>query len=163
MANVQHSTLSGASVHEDKLITTATTADAGKVTTPSSITNGVGTLRKLTPADVDQYEMIYQAELTDVSTADTEYLRTVAPVKQGTVYVVLKAGITVADDTVTVIIGGNATPVTITQAGSVAGSTFSANFSFGAAVAANSAITVTCSGASTGPAKALVLIYAKRS
>lgn len=42
-----HSAMSGSELHEDKLISTATIADAGKVTTPSGATDGEGELRKL--------------------------------------------------------------------------------------------------------------------
>ena len=40
-------------IHEAKQIASATTADAGKVITPSSSTNGVGTLRKLAVDELD--------------------------------------------------------------------------------------------------------------
>lgn len=39
-------------IHEAKQIASATTADAGKVITPSSSTNGVGTLRKITVGEI---------------------------------------------------------------------------------------------------------------
>ncbi len=42
-----HSAMVGSELHQDKLISTALTSDAGKVTTPSSVTPGVGVLRKL--------------------------------------------------------------------------------------------------------------------
>lgn len=42
-----HSAMTGSELHEDKLISTAVIADAGKVTTPSGATNGEGELRKL--------------------------------------------------------------------------------------------------------------------
>lgn len=48
-----HRTLTSADVHEPKWITSATTADAGKVITPSSSTSGISTLRKLTETDID--------------------------------------------------------------------------------------------------------------
>ena len=54
---VQHKSLPAGSLHEDKLIASATTADAGKVTTPSSSTKGVGVLRNLTLADLDTSEV----------------------------------------------------------------------------------------------------------
>jgi hypothetical protein len=49
----QHSTLADSEIHYCKHITTATTADKGKVITPSSTTNGISELRKLTETDMD--------------------------------------------------------------------------------------------------------------
>ncbi len=48
-----HSAMSGSELHQDRLISTATVADAGKVTTPSSLNDGEGVLRKLLAADLD--------------------------------------------------------------------------------------------------------------
>lgn len=48
-----HSTLSASEIHECKQIKSATTADAGKVITPSSTNNGEATLRKLSDVDMD--------------------------------------------------------------------------------------------------------------
>lgn len=48
-----HRTLASADVHEPKWITTATTADTGKVITPSSSTSGISELRKLTDRDLN--------------------------------------------------------------------------------------------------------------
>lgn len=48
-----HATITNsAEIHEAKQIVSATTSDAGKVITPSSVTNGVATLRKLAVADL---------------------------------------------------------------------------------------------------------------
>lgn len=52
MPDIQHASLGSADVHEPKHITLATTADAGKVITPSSTTNGISTLRKLNSTDI---------------------------------------------------------------------------------------------------------------
>lgn len=49
----QHSTLADAELHYCKHITTATTADSGKIITSSSTTNGISTYRKLTEADIN--------------------------------------------------------------------------------------------------------------
>lgn len=48
-----HSTLPDSELHECKNIASATTADAGKVNTPSSTSNGQATLRKLNETDFD--------------------------------------------------------------------------------------------------------------
>lgn len=48
-----HSTLPNSELHECKNIASATTADAGKVNTPSSTVSGQSTLRKLRETDFD--------------------------------------------------------------------------------------------------------------
>lgn len=48
----EHSTLQHSSVHEPKWITPSTTADSGKVITPSATTSGTSELRKLTESDI---------------------------------------------------------------------------------------------------------------
>jgi len=48
-----HKNLPSSECHEAKQIIDATTADAGKVITPSASTNGVAVLRRLTLDDVD--------------------------------------------------------------------------------------------------------------
>lgn len=48
-----HSAMTGSELHQDRLISTATTGDAGKVTTPSAVTAGTGELRKLKVLELD--------------------------------------------------------------------------------------------------------------
>lgn len=48
-----HATASDSEIHYCKHITVSTTADSGKVITPSSSTNGISTLRKLNDLDFD--------------------------------------------------------------------------------------------------------------
>ena len=52
MADIEHTDIDSAGCHEPKHFSNATTADAGKVLTPSSTTDGVSVLRKLTSADL---------------------------------------------------------------------------------------------------------------
>ena len=49
----EHVTITSANCHEPKHITSSTTADAGKVITPSSSVNGTSTLRLLTVEDIN--------------------------------------------------------------------------------------------------------------
>lgn len=89
--SVQHAALTGAQLHEDKLISTATTADAGKVTTPSSVTNGVGTLRKLTPTDISGVFSTFREVLFNVTALRRHYyraLRTYNLASNPTMYIV---------------------------------------------------------------------------
>lgn len=70
-----HATMSGVNVHEDKLISTATVADAGKVTTPSSALDGAGELRRLLGTELDTGGTIADQGkvLTPSATADGEF------------------------------------------------------------------------------------------
>lgn len=52
MATIQHSALPNSELHEPKHILPSTTADAGKVITPSSVTSGTSQLRYLTLDDI---------------------------------------------------------------------------------------------------------------
>lgn len=49
---IEHSTITSANCHEPKHITSATTADTGKVITPSDTVNGTSELRLLTAGDI---------------------------------------------------------------------------------------------------------------
>jgi len=68
-----HAALTGANLHEAKGLDTATTADAGKVLTPSSVTSGVSTLRKLKATELnsegdnvtDAGKTLHQSSVTD--------------------------------------------------------------------------------------------------
>lgn len=119
-----HSTIESADCHEPKHITTAGTADAGKVITPSDSTAGTSELRLLTESEISEKTEYLTLWFDDLSTATTRYV--VAPF-DGTltgVYSVLQAATTGADTTLTVSIDGvnvNPATITITQSGSAAG------------------------------------------
>lgn len=49
----EHSTITSANCHEPKHISTSTTADTGKVITPSSTVNGTSELRKITVEEIN--------------------------------------------------------------------------------------------------------------
>lgn len=53
MANLEHTALNSAQVHEPKHITSATTSDTGKVITPSSSVNNISQLRYLRLNELD--------------------------------------------------------------------------------------------------------------
>lgn len=50
---IEHSTITSANCHEPKYISSSTTADAGKVITPSSVTGGTSELRKVKVSELD--------------------------------------------------------------------------------------------------------------
>jgi len=68
MANIQHRDMVSADVHEPKHISDSTSADAGKVITPS--TGGLSELRYLTPSEVG-VNFIYGEAALDANTATT--------------------------------------------------------------------------------------------
>lgn len=67
----QHKQLLNRELHEPKLIPTATTADAGKVLTPSTVTNGVAVLRTLTRVDLRGDKASYQFTIPDATVVGT--------------------------------------------------------------------------------------------
>jgi len=119
----EHNTLTGTSIHEDKLISTAGTGDAGKVSTPSASVAGTGELRYLVESEIttkQEYMMLY------LPAVDTEteyyipvpYTGTITSVRTCT-----DASFTGADQTLQVKIDGTSVTnglITITQSGSAA-------------------------------------------
>lgn len=62
MAELQHKNIPNAQLHEPKRIAAATTADAGKILTPSSSTNGESELRNLDYTELDNAPTIFTPE-----------------------------------------------------------------------------------------------------
>lgn len=118
----EHNTLTGTSIHEDKLISTAGTSDAGKVTTPSASTAGLGVLRNLLESEVNSKTAYITAVFGDVSTAGSIYIPlnfagTITSIRSvlygaiGTANVVLQAkinGTDITDGAVTIAFSGSA-------------------------------------------------------
>lgn len=162
----EHSALTGASLHECKLIDAASTGDAGKVITPSAVDAGVGVLRALTEAEISDKTAAVTVHLDDISSASVA--RVVAPF-DGTldaVYTVLHGAIATTDAVLTVAIGGvTTTPGTITVAysGSAAGDVDSVTITSNNAVTGGaSVITITSDGApSSGAACTCTLVFSK--
>src|SRR5690625_406450 len=61
MADIEHTDIDSAGCHEPKHFSNATTADAGKVLTPSSTTDGVSVLRTLSITDLDMTSANYMS------------------------------------------------------------------------------------------------------
>ncbi len=74
MADLQHSTLAHASVHEPRWISINTQAATGKVITNSGSTTAISEYRKLTQADLDQMEVLWQVQEFDGSITQTHYI-----------------------------------------------------------------------------------------
>lgn len=161
----QHSTLTGAELHQDRFISTAVAGDAGKVTTPSAV-NGVGELRKLLETEISQVTDILSVYFTDIATPGSIYI---AAPYNGTITKVqtaINAAITVADEKVRLRLGGVAvtdSEVTISYFGSAAGDIDTATPSSGNTVTAGQAIQVQTDGSSTGVAGCVVTVFIRRS
>jgi hypothetical protein len=161
----EHRDLTGASLHECKLIDSAGTGDAGKVITPSSTDAGVGELRQLTETEISDKTYALTAKLKDVGGTNVAYV--VAPF-DGTitkVYTAIDQAIATADAVLTVAIGGvSTTPATITIAysGSAAGDIDSVTITNNNTVVAGDKITITSDGGTSTAADVFcTLVFTK--
>ena len=74
MADLQHSTLAHASVHEPRWISINTQAASGKVITNSGSTTAISEYRRLTQADLEEMEVLWQVQEFDGSVQQTHYI-----------------------------------------------------------------------------------------
>ena len=71
MADIQHSDIQDANCHEPKHITSSTTADSGKVITPSGSNNGQSVLRLLTTGDISNFPTIFNPSFASAVVTNT--------------------------------------------------------------------------------------------
>jgi len=156
---ILHTALTSAQVHEPKHITGATTADAGKVITPSESASGASVLRKLTEADIDNRITELSARIDDISTAGNVYV--VSPFT-GTItrmQLVLFDAIATADATVTIRVGvTDVTSILVEYDGSAAGDTYTVSPTVDNEVTDSQAIRIRTDGASDNSVSAMVLL-----
>lgn len=149
----EHNTLTGSALHEPKNIDSATTADAGKVITPSSSTAGTSVLRRLDEDELANRTAHLTLFFPDISTADSEYV--VAPF-DGTltkVSSVINGAITAGDCLLTITINGTSPSpnvITIANSGSAAGDIDVISPLSNNTVSSGQAIRVQSDGGSTG-------------
>jgi hypothetical protein len=161
----EHNTLTGASLHECKQISTAGTGDAGKVITPSAVDAGEGVLRNLTEAEISAKTYALTVLLEDLSSASVA--RVVVPFAGTltTVYTVIDQAIATTDAVLTVAIDGvSTTPATVTIAftGSAANDVDSVTITSNNTVVAGDVVTITSDGATATAANATcTLIFTK--
>ena len=138
MANVQHSALTGADLHEPK---GAAAAAAGRAYVADGAASGAWTA----------LQDIYTGVLTDVSTAETIYIPIANAGTVTKVVTILEGAITTADATLTPknAAGSSMGTITVTQSGSAAGDTDTLAPASNNTVAANAAITIETDGASS--------------
>lgn len=77
MANIQHSTLPSSAVHEPKHITINGISSSGKVITNSSSTSGQSEYRRLVSNDIEELEVLVQAEHLGATGAFEYYIPSV--------------------------------------------------------------------------------------
>jgi hypothetical protein len=168
MADIQHTDLLSASVHEPKHITDGGTGDSGKVITNSSTVSGESEYRTLVASEIGNKLLAVTARLEDVSTAlNSGWVCSPVGGTVLSVHSVIDGAITVADVTFTFKVNGLAMTLdsahVIEFSGSAAGDTETSNVTAGGSVAAGQAIQVETDGASTGAINAQVTIYIEES
>lgn len=152
----EHSNLTGADLHECKGASTAA-ANTLLQATGSGTATFVDVLSTLKARN----RITLFTQFTDISTASSEWVASPMAGKVIGIYVTLHGAITVANSTVTAEIAGvplTGLSITITQAGSAAGSTFSGTPSGANAIAAGQALEIITDGASTTAAVATVTV-----
>jgi len=161
----EHSDLTGASLHECKLIDTAGTGDAGMVITPSAVDAGEGVLRNLVESEIDSRTYALTCRVADIG--GTTPARLVVPFTGTltTVYTVIDAVVATADAVLTIAIDGvSTTPATLTIAysGSAAGDIDTVAITNNNSVVPGDLITVTSDGGPSGSTGAdVTLIFTK--
>lgn len=156
---ILHTALTSTQVHEPKHISIATTADTGKVITPSASTSGESVLRKLTEDDIDNRITEISARIDDISTAGNVYV--VSPFT-GTItrmQLVLFDAIATADAEVTIRVGvTDVASILVEYDGSAAGDTYTVSPTVDNEVTDNQAIRIRTDGASDNSVGATVLL-----
>jgi len=143
----EHKDLTGADLHECKGAATAAanTLLQANGTGGATFTDVLSTLKA-------SNKIAVTTRIPDISTPSSVFVASPMAGVVETVYVTLHGAITVADSTVTAELNGVAMTglsITITQAGSTGGSTFSGTPSGANSVAAGQAVEVITDGAST--------------
>jgi len=162
----EHNTLTGTSIHEDKLISTASTSDAGKVTTPSASVAGTGTLRNLAETEITNKQEFMMIYLPGVDT-ETEYYMPVGFTGTLTsVRTAIDAAFTGADQTLQVKVSGVSVTnglITITQSGSAAGDLDTASPSANNTVSAGQYIQITSGAEASSTLNVFMLLTFTRT
>ena len=153
----EHKTLGGANNHEPKNIETAA-ANTVYVANGS----GSGTWTNLTASIKNANLITLCSTFTDISTAESIFIPTPILGTVTKILVTLHGPITVANSTVTAKINGVAvsgSSITITQAGSAGGSTFTSSPTGSNTLSANNAIEIITDGGSSTAVRATVVVW----
>lgn len=158
---VQHSTLTGAELHEPKGVSGASANEI-------YIANGAGSgsWGSVSEANVTNKDRYLTVALTDISTASSAWVASPIAGTVTGIYSVIDTAITVADATITPRIGGTAMTdggITIAYSGSAAGDVDSSTPSANNSVSAGQAIQIETDGGSTDTSKAVFTIVIRAS
>jgi len=162
----EHNTLTGSSVHEDKLIGDSATSDAGKVTTPSASVAGTGVLRNLVETEITNKQEFMLVYLPGVDTETEYYLPVGFNGTLTSVRTAIDAAFTGADQTLQVKINGTSVTnglITITQSGSAAGDLDTASPTANHTVSTGQYIQVTSGAESSSTLNVFMLLTFTRS
>lgn len=154
--SIQHKDAPDGERHEPKGVSTAA---SGEIYVANGSGSGTWTNQKASIKNANFVTLF--AEFDDISTADSIFIPNPIAGTISKILVTLKNGITVANAVVTAEINGVAvtgSSITITQAGSTAGSTFTSSPTGTNTVGANGNIEIITDGASTTTAKAVVCV-----
>jgi hypothetical protein len=152
----EHKDLTGADLHEVK---GAATAAANTLLQANG--SGAATFVDVLSTLKARNRISLFTQFTDISTASSEWVASPMAGKVIGIYVTLHTAITVANATVTAEIAGvplTGLSITITQAGSAPGSTFSGTPSGANTIAAGQALEIISDGASSTTAVATVTV-----
>lgn len=157
-----HSALTGSELHENKGVASASD------NTVASATSGATVWRKVNANMIDTSSIfttnrvVLQAEIADVSTAETVYIAIPFACTINKITTVLGGAITVADSTLNFknAAGSSMGTITVAYSGSAAGDIDTLSPTTNNTISADSRMTVETDGASTTAAKLYVTIYA---
>jgi len=152
MANVQHSALTGAELHEPK---GAASAASGRVYVADGAASGAWTA----------LQDIYTGVITDVSTSETIYIPIANAGAVANIVTVLEGALTTADATLTAknAAGSSMGTITVAYTGSAAGDIDTLAPVANNTITANSKMTLETDGGSTGAQRVWYTIVVDRS
>ncbi len=149
MADLQHTALTSAQVHEPKHITSNGTGQSGQVITNSSSTAAVSEYRKLKASEIEEFDVYLTGYDADSSAAEDTFF--VMPVN-GTITnirSVISDALVTADNVYTITVDGGATTpntLTVTQSGSAQGDVDEVTITAGGEVSAGSILRLANNG-----------------
>jgi hypothetical protein len=162
----EHNTLTGSSLHECKQVSTASTSDAGKVITPSSVSAGEGVLRLLTEAEISEKREYVTVAFNSIDTVEHIYFPVSFAGVITSIRAVIDAAFTGIDTILTCRINStnitNGT-LTFTQSGSAAGDIELASPTANRTTAAGDVIRVTSDNGATSALNAVLVFEFTRS
>lgn len=157
-----HSALTGSELHENKGVSSASDNTVASATSSATVWRKVNANMIDTTSIFTTNKVVLQAEIADVSTAETVYVPIPFACTITKVTTVLGAAITVADSTLTFknAAGTSMGTITVAYSGSAAGDVDTVSPVSNNTFSADSKMIVETDGASTTTAKLYVTIYA---